>query len=85
MNLEPENGDMVNFLELNCLYNHMKHKTFWKSEHGSCIDLIISNRKFSVFNTVTFETGLSDHHSLIYCMLKTTFVKLPPKIVNYRD
>ena len=85
MNLEPENVDMVDFLELNCLYNHMKHKTCWKSERGSCIDLIISNRKFSIFNTGTFETGLSDHHSLIYCMLKTTFVKLPPKVVNYRN
>ena len=33
----------------------------------------------------SFETGFSDHHHLIYTILKTTFVKLPPKIVKYRD
>ena len=30
------------------------------------------------------ETGLSDHHSLIYSMLKTTFVKSNPKKLIYR-
>ena len=35
-------------------------------------------------NTGTVETGLSDHHLLIYTMLKTKFEKLPPKIIEYR-
>ena len=35
-------------------------------------------------NTGTVETGLSDHHLLIYTMLKTTFQKLAPKVVKYR-
>ena len=30
------------------------------------------------------ETGLSDYHSLIYTMLKTTFTKLEPKKYIYR-
>ena len=62
----------------------MKEKTCWKSSSGRCIDLIISNRKFSLMNTGTVETGLSDHHLLIYTMLKTTFQKLAPKVVKYR-
>ena len=33
----------------------------------------------------SFETGVHDQHHLIYTMLHTTFVKLPLKIVNYRD
>ena len=33
----------------------------------------------------SFETGFSDHHHMIYTILKTTFVKLPPKKVIYRD
>ena len=31
------------------------------------------------------ETGLSDHHHLIYLMLKTTFEKGESKKINYRD
>ena len=32
-----------------------------------------------------FETGFSDHHHMIYIILKTTFIKLSPKKVTYRD
>jgi len=62
----------------------MKEKTCWKSQSGTCIDLIISNRKHSLINTGIFETGLSDHHLLIFTMLKTTYEKLPRKIIHYR-
>ena len=63
----------------------MKEKTCWKSQSGTCIDLIISSKKYSLMNTGTIKTGLSDHHSLIYTMLKTTYQKLPPKIIKYRN
>ncbi len=33
----------------------------------------------------SFETGFSDHHHLIYTILKSTFVKLPPKTIKYRE
>ena len=33
----------------------------------------------------SFETGFSDHHHLIYTILKSTFVKLPLKIIRYRE
>jgi len=33
----------------------------------------------------SFETGISDYHHLIYSMLKTTYVKVPPKIIHYRS
>ena len=32
-----------------------------------------------------FETGLSDHHHLVYTMLKITFQKSEPKQLIYRD
>ena len=84
LNLEPKNPELVKFLEINSMYNHMKEKTCWKSQSGSCIDLFISNRKHSLMNTGVFETGLSDHHLLIFSMLKTTYEKLPRKIIHYR-
>ena len=52
---------------------------------GSCIDLILTNRKYCFKHTSTFETGLSDHHHLIYSMLKTTFKKEESKQFIYRD
>ena len=84
MNLEPDSPEMSNFIESHSFFNHMKQKTCWKSSRGSCIDLILSNKKHSLFNTGTLETGLSDHHSLVYSMLKTTFQKLPPQKISYR-
>ena len=84
MNLELDSFEMSNFIQYHSLYNHMKEKTCWKSQEGTCIDLILSNRKHSLFKTGTLETGLSDHHSLVYTMLKTTFQKLPPQKIYYR-
>ena len=48
-------------------------------------ELILTNRKFSFKNTQSFETGLSDHHHMVYTMLKTTFQKSEPKQLIYRD
>ena len=31
------------------------------------------------------ETGFSDHHKMIFSILKHTFAKGPPKVVCYRD
>ena len=84
-NLEPESPELSTFITSHSFYNHMKEKTCWKSENGSCIDLIISNKKLSLMNTGTCETGLSDYHLLIYTMLRTTFDKRPPKKIKYRN
>ena len=35
-------------------------------------------------NTLTFETGVSDHHKLIGMMLRSTFAKGKPKKIFYR-
>ena len=34
--------------------------------------------------TLTFETGISDHHKLIGTMLRSTFVKGKPRKMFYR-
>ena len=62
-----------------------KGPTWFKSKRGRCIDLMLTNRKHSFMGSQPFETGFSDHHHLIYTVLKSTFVKLPPKIVKYRE
>ena len=75
---------MMTFLNEHDLINLIKSNTFFKGE-GSCIDLILTNRKFSFKNSTFFEAGLSDHHHFIYSMLKTTFRKEEPKTLIYRD
>ena len=83
-NLEPSDTTLKHFLDSNGLHNLIKGHTCFKGK-GSLIDLILTNRKFSFKNTQSFETGLSDHHHMVYTMLKTTFQKSEPKQLIYRD
>ena len=72
---------LEHFLHSNGLNNLIKGN----KGKGSLIDLILINRKFSFKNTQSFETGLSDHHHMVYTMLKTTFQKSEPKQLVCRD
>ena len=77
-NIEVENKAMKDFLQEHTFCNMMKQNTCFKSDGGSCIDLLITNSKFSFMKTNCFETGLSDHHHMIYTILKTKFeVNIP--------
>ena len=63
--------------------NQLEHlilkPTFYKGKTPSTIDLIIKNHKSD-----TFETGLSDHHKMVYSLSRKTFAKGKPKITYYR-
>ena len=47
--------------------------------------MIRTNRKYCFKNTSSFETGISDHHHLIYSILKATFEKEESKKFTYRN
>ena len=83
-NLEPSTGILKTFMNSNALYNLINVDTCFKGK-GTCIDLILANRKYSFKITNTFETGLSDRHDMIYTMLKSTFEKAEPINWTYRD
>ena len=83
-NLEPSTGLLKHFMNNNAIYNLIKVNTCFKGK-GTCIDSILTNRKYSFKNTNTFETGLSDHHHMIYTMLKSTVEKAEPIKLIYRD
>ena len=76
---------MKSFLQKHTLYNIMKQNTCFKVDGDSCIDLLITNSKFSFMTANSFETGLSDHHHMIYTILKTKFEKFKPKKSIYRN
>ena len=74
------------FMEHYNYQNLTKNNTCFKGD-DSCIDLILSNRKYCFKKTSSFETGISDHFHFLYSMLKRTFEKeeskkLPIAIVN---
>ena len=58
---------------------------FKNSENPSCIDLILTSNSYSFHNSCAIEIGLSDFHEIIIIVKKTTFQKMKPKIVLYRD
>jgi hypothetical protein len=66
--------------------NLVKQKTCFKSiDNPSCIDLFLTNCHQSFQNTTTVSTGLSDFHKMVVTVMKNTFPKAKPKIVQYRD
>ena len=76
---------MKSFFQEHTLYNIMKQKTCFKGDGGSCTDLLIKNLKFSFMEANFFETGLNDHHHMIYTILKTKFEKFKPKKSTYHN
>ena len=72
------------FLDKQKCKNIIKNKNCFKSVKGLCIDLIITSRPSLHQFTNVFETGISDHHLLIYTMLKSTYTKMEPKVLSKR-
>ena len=83
-NLTSDNKSMRDFVDLYNVINLIQITTCFKGT-VSCIDLLLTNQKYSLKNTSAFKTGLSHHHFLIYSMLKTSFQKNEPKRLIYRD
>ena len=74
--------DLCDMFELNHL---IKDLTCFKSSNPSRIDNFHTNKNTMFFNSSTFETGISDHHSLICTMLHSTFCKGPSKFIYNRS
>ena len=74
----------MTFINRHDLINLIKNNICFNGE-GSCIDLILTSRKYLLKNSTSFETGRSGQHHLFYSMLKVTFHKEEPKTLNYRD
>ena len=72
------------FLDSNKLTNLIKTNTSFKGKESS-IDLIFTKRKYSFKYTSSYETGLSDHHHMIYTVLKPSYINVLPKLLNDRD
>ena len=50
-----------------------------------CADLITTNKLRSFQNSCRFETGHSDYHKMTLTVLKSSFAKQKPRLLNYRN
>ena len=85
-NVEEEESCLREFLYEYNAKNLVKEKTCFKSiDNPSCIDLFLTNSYQNFQNTTTVATGLSDFHKMAVTVMKTTFPKAKPKVIQYRD
>ena len=83
LNLELLSPSMLSFMDSQNFVNLIKNKIYFQGA-GSCIGLILRKRKYSFKNTSSYETGLSDHHHVIYSVMKIKFRCEEPKKSIYR-
>ena len=84
-NMEATSNTLSNFMKEHQFHSLYKKPTCFKSDQGRCIDLFITNRNRSFMFTNAFETGISDHHLMIYTMFRTTVDKFKPTKIKYRS
>ena len=84
-NANESNPAMETFLNQHKCKNIIKSKTCYKSQEGSCIDLIITSRHSLHQFFHVFETEISDHPLMVYTMLKSKYTKLEPKMLRKRS
>ena len=82
--MEPNCLALKSFMQSFNLFTLIMTNTCFKGK-GTCIDLMLTNRKYCFKHSSTFETGLRDHHYLVYSMLKTCFKREESKHFIYRD
>ena len=86
VNVFDSSDILEDFLDEFHALNLVKEPTCFKShENPSCIDLFITNSYRSFQKTTTVATGLSDFHKMTVTVLKTTFPKVAPRVITYRD
>ena len=69
-NLEPTIPVKMSFMDSQNFINLIKNNACFKGV-GSCIDLILKNKKYCFKNTSFYETRISDHHHLTFLIMKT--------------
>ena len=82
-NARMEHSALKDFCNLYSLTRLINRPTCWKNpSKPTCIDLILTNRPKFFQNTNVIEMGLSDFHKMVVTIMKTSFRKLKPKIIN---
>ena len=85
-NSEITEPAMKDFCETYNLKNLIDEPTCFKNPNNpSSIDLMLTNKYRSVQHNHTIETGLSDHHKMTVCFMRSYFPKQAPTLIRYRN
>ena len=74
-NSTSEEEDMKEFCEI-CVLS---------VQNPTSIDVILTNKSNSFYNSCSIETGLSDHHKMTITVLEPYYKKLKPSLISYRS
>ena len=81
---KDNNNFLLDLCDTFSLQNIIPGKTCHKSNAGTSVDIMLTNRPRSFHKTSIFETGISNHHKLIFSFFRSYFTRLPPKPIKYR-
>ena len=85
-NAEMDDSSIKTFCSNYNLTSMINNPTCYKNpDKPTCIDLILTNCPGSFQNSCVIETGLSDFHKMIVTVMKTSYRKIEPRVINYRD
>ena len=85
-NSEMDEASMMEFCNTYNLKDLINEPTCYKNPlNPSSIDLILTNKFRSFQNSLTLETGLSDHHKLTTTVMRLFFPKQAPLHIIYSD
>ena len=77
---------MIDFCHMYNLENLIKEPSCYKNPNNpSSIDVILTKHAKSFQNSITIETGLSDHLKMILMVLNTYVKKSDPTVIKYRN
>ena len=83
---KKDDGDYLSDLcDKFSLKNLITDITCVKSTNGTSINVLLKNKSRCFYHTATFETGLRDRYKLALIFFKTSFKKLQPKVIEYRN
>ena len=88
IDISSKGKDNNNFLSDLCgtfsLQNMIIGKTCHKSNAGTSVYIMLTNRPRSLYRACIFETGISDHHKLILSFSCSYFIRILLKTIEYR-
>ena len=64
------------------LTNLVKTPTCFKTARGTLLDMLLTNKPNSLQKTGVCETGLSNCHKMVFRTFRSTFIRLPQKIIK---
>ena len=86
LNVSIDNSYMAGFFDTYDLRSLITDPACFKNpENLTCVDLILTNHPNSFHNFYVIETSLSDLHKMTVTIMKASFRRLQPRIINCKD